>query len=102
MHARLLSVIHIDGAGYIISFRTENLIIMDASRSGPIGSRPARSLDEIGQLSLENRPFNLVPVIALAIERRGDLRESRDATRSRQLKRAFHGGHLLIHAARLI
>ena len=65
-------------------------------------ARLARSLDESGQLSLENRPFNLVRVIALAIERRGDLREPRDATRPRQLKRAFDSGHLLIHAARLI
>ena len=65
-------------------------------------ARLARRLDEIGELSLENRPFNLVCVIALAIERRSDLREPRDATRPRQLKRAFDSGHLLIHAARLI
>src|ERR1700742_576616 len=69
------------------------------SRTGS-GARLAGSLDEIGQLSLENRPFNLVRVIALAIERRGDLREPRDATRSRQLKCAFHSGHLLVHGAK--
>ena|ERR1700722_3395728 len=76
------------------------LFMLPLGRRGS-GARPSRSLDEIGQLSLENRPFNLVRVIALAIERRRDLREPRDATRSRQLKRAFDGGQFLIHAAGL-